>query len=100
MQAIRQDWHLSIGDASAAIFVKCKRTGNSYEAVIKYYILDYYDWETNATKGAALVSDGDMYKLHVAGDAREFRTIGLYETTLKWNQGQKLRLKSDKIYVS
>ena len=91
---IAQDWHYSIGDADAAISVNCKKIGNSYEANIKYYILDYYDWEPNSRKGAGFVTDGEMYKLHEMGFGREFRSIGLYSTTISWNKGEQMKYDS------
>lgn len=46
-----------------------------------------------------LVHDGEMYELHVAGLAREYRTIGLYEITYNWKGGEKLCIDGDQLYI-
>lgn len=79
--------------------LNCKKTGDTYVATIKYYILDYYDWEKDSNLAGGIVHDGEMYELHVAGLAREYRTIGLYEITYNWKGGEKLCIDGDQLYI-
>lgn len=47
----------------------------NYSAKIKYYLIDYYDWKGNTES---------LDSLHDCGLAKNFRTFGEYETTVKW----------------
>ena len=35
-------------------------------------------------------SDGDMYKLHIAGMAKEYKSVGTYVREITWNKGERL----------
>lgn len=70
--------------------IHCTRSGNIYHATITYYLLDYYDWEKGSTLRGGLVSDGDMYELHVAGMAQEFKSIGTYTKDISWKKGETI----------
>ena len=88
--SIAIDWWYSIGDADASMTIYCTRSGNTYHATITYYLLDYYDWEKGSTLRGGLVSDGDMYELHVAGMAQEFKSIGTYTKDISWKKGETI----------
>ena len=91
------DWWFSIGDADAAMSIRCKKSGNSYTADIEYNILDFYDWNEGAGSiiddFGGFVVDGEMFLLHVHGMAREMQTIGTYKTTMTWESGERLTIK-------
>lgn len=87
------DWWFSIGNAQAAMSIRCKKEGNTYTAEVEYDILDFYDWDEGSTKIGGLVIDGEMYLLHVHGMAREMQTIGTYKTTMTWQTGERLSTK-------
>ncbi|SEK36744.1 hypothetical protein SAMN02910353_00570 [Ruminococcus sp. YRD2003] len=96
---ITVDWQYSVGDVDAAISVNCKKNGDTYEATVKYYFLDYYDWVPNSKAKGGLVTDGEMYNLHAAGFAKEYLSIGLYENKIEWKKGEKLLYKGDDLIV-
>ena len=84
------NWWFSIGDSMAAMSIDCIRDDNKYTAKIRYYILDFYDWEKDSTNGPVIVKDGEMYDLHKMGAAKDYRSIGLYETEMTWTRGEFL----------
>ena len=93
------DWWFSIGNSTAAASVSCVRNGDEYTADIKYYILDFYDWNKFclsfkecmlALLPGGIVFDGEMGELHKMGKAREFKVVGTYKKSLTWKKGQRL----------
>lgn len=74
------DWFYGVGGVQNALAakVKCEKDANgmiNYSAKIKYYLIDYYDWKGNTES---------LDSLHDCGLAKNFRTFGEYETTVKW----------------
>ena len=92
---LAKDWWFSIGNSMAAVSLDCSKSGSTYTAQIRYYILDYYDWEEGSNAPGGLVNDGEMFMLHKTGKAREFRSIGLYETTMTWTEGYRYVVGSE-----
>lgn len=84
---IAVDWWYSIGDADASATIHCTKNGNRYTATITYYLLDYYDWQEGSPLRGGLVTDGEMYDLHVAGWAQEYKSIGTYTREVSWQKG-------------
>ena len=84
------DWWFSIGDADASMTIHCTKIGNTYYATITYHLLDYYDWQKGSILRGGLVSDGEMYDLHVAGMAKEFKSIGTYTKNISWKKGETI----------
>ena len=84
------DWWLSVGDADAAISLECTKEGNTYTATVRYYILDYYDWNEGAKTPGGLVKDGELFILHNVGKAKEFKSVGVYEKEMTWEKGERL----------
>ena len=66
------------------------RSGSTYTMNYKIYLMDYYDWEKGSTLRGGLVSDGDMYELHIAGMAKEFKSIGTYTKDISWKKGETI----------
>lgn len=87
---IAVDWWFSIGDADSAMSFHCTKNGNTYTASITYNLLDYYDWEKGSPLRGGLVTDGEMYDLHYAGWAREFKSVGTYTKEISWTKGEQL----------
>jgi hypothetical protein len=88
--SLATDWWLSIGNADAAISLECTKEGNTYTATVRYYILDYYDWEKGSNAFGGFVTDGEMFILHNVGKAKEFKSIGVYEKEMTWEKGERL----------
>jgi hypothetical protein len=85
-----KDWWFTIGNASSAMTATVTRTGENYEMEILYYIDDFYDWEKGSPlKGGPLLTDGEMYRLHEVGLAKQFPVEGCYKATVKWTRGQR-----------
>lgn len=87
---LASDWWFSIGNTDAAISLECSKNGNTYTATVRYYILDYYDWNEGSEAFGGFVKDGEMYILHNVGKAKEFKSIGTYETEMTWEKGERL----------
>ena len=83
------DWWFSIGDCGGAMSLNCTKENDKYTAKVKYYFLDYYDWEKGSDDFGGFVTDGEMYELHEAGIAKAYKSIGLYSTTIEWKKGQR-----------
>ncbi len=66
------------------------KKGNTYTATVRYYILDYYDWEKEFYAFDGFVTDGEMLILHNGGKAKEFKSIGVYEKEMTWEKGERL----------
>ena len=80
------DWWLTIGGGQNALAskVSCYRNDSGdimYHATIKYYLLDYYDWDDNGEIAQS--------NLHKSGLARSFLSYGLYETEIEWKKGKR-----------
>lgn len=85
-----KDWWFTIGNASSAMTATVTRTGENYEMEIFYYIDDFYDWEKGSPlKGGPLLTDGEMYRLHEVGLAKQFPVEGCYKATVRWTRGQR-----------
>lgn len=84
------DWWFSIGDSDASMSIHCEKRGDTYFATVTYYLLDYYDWQKESPLQGGLVSDGEMYDLHVVGMAREFKSVGKYTREISWKKGDKI----------
>ena len=89
---LASDWWFSIGNTDAAISLECSKNGNTYTATVRYYILDYYDWNEGSEAFGGFVKDGEMYILHNVGKAKEFKSIGTYETEMTWEKGERLKV--------
>lgn len=84
------DWWFSIGNTDVVMSVHCERQGDTYIADIDYHFVDVYDWEQSSRAVGGLVTDGEMYELHRAGMAREYKSVGNYSFTIMWTKGERL----------
>ena len=71
----------------------------TYNADIKYIVMDYYNWDKNNTTPVidkkvlfftiTGPSPAELYYLHAAGRAQEFLTYGeITYTNVTWTEGQ------------
>ena len=85
-----RDWWYTIGNSSAAMTCTVARSGNNYSMRLNYFIDDFYNWEKDSTlKGGPLITDGEMYRLHEVGLAKQFRVGGRYTIEVEWSAGQR-----------
>ena len=70
--------------------MECTKEGNTYTATVRYYILDYYDWNEGSKTPGGLVKDGELFILHNVGKAKEFKSVGVYEKEMTWEKGERL----------
>ena len=84
------DWGYSIGKYSTYVKCSVERNGNYYEANIKYYMYDIYDWNKNIIDmGNLPVSQAEMWELHHAGWAKVFEVQGLNTLKICWEKGER-----------
>ena len=85
-----KDWWYTIGNSSSAMTGTVTRTGKEYSMEINYFIDDFYDWEKDSPlKGGPLITDGEMYRLHEVGLAKQFPVEGCYKIKVTWSKGQR-----------
>lgn len=80
------DWFLAVGGGQNAIQAEviCEESaekGKTYKVKLKFYVIDYYDWD----KENPVLKH--LYNLHLYGMARNFLSYGVYETVVEWNEG-------------
>lgn len=69
--AISLESFLAVNDGYAVYVAKCTYDGERYNIFYKYYILDYYDWDSKVIE--------DLYALNVYGVCESYITIGKIE---------------------
>lgn len=87
------NWWYAIGDADGYTVTTFQRlSSTSYSAIVKYNLVDFYDWEQDFAKRGGFASDGQMSALHRAGfgNVKEYQTKGCYTVKVNWNKGQRL----------
>jgi|GEM_PF-3193815 len=84
--AIDVDWYLTVGGGQNALVSEVTCTKNekgtySYSAKVKFYLLDYYDWDSK--------DESNANALHLYGFAQAFFSYGCYETIIEWTEGSR-----------
>ena len=72
--------------------VKCtvtKLSSIQYRATINYGLEDIFDWDPAKTKVEVLVSQSDLWELHHAGWAQQFKVSGMNTMQITWTVGQR-----------
>lgn len=54
---------------------------------LKYYVVDYYDWDEAQDGYLGIISDKEMYDLCRVGACRFYENWGIYETSISWTKG-------------
>lgn len=91
------DWWYTIGNSSAAMTGTVTCSGEEYTMELNYFIDDFYDWEKGSPlKGGPLVTDGEMYRLHEVGLAKQFPVEGSYKVKVTWTKGQRFNTSTNK----
>lgn len=72
-----------------------KKQNEKYTITLIYYIQDMYDWEEGSNDWGGVVTDGEMFKLHQLGLAKQFPSVGTYKVTIEWEKGQRFSNSDD-----
>ena len=92
---MEKDWWYTLGNSSSAMTGTVRRIGEEYSMEIKYFIDDFYDWEKDSPlKGGPIITDGEMYRLHEVGLAKQFPVEGCYEVNVTWKKGERFLTNS------
>ena len=70
---------LAIGSADTACTARISYDEHSFYIDMKYYILDYYDWDYFKNFPVPLVSDNEMWRLCRDGQAKFYQNVGIAE---------------------
>ncbi len=77
---------VSFGTAEAGMIAECTNNGGEYDVTVKYFLLDYYDWDLDNDIKVGLVSASELHELNLAGLAQNFRIYGFAETSFTFNK--------------
>lgn len=78
------DWFLAVGSADCTMVAKISYNGYFYTMNLKYYVVDYYDWDRLIDVRLYTVSPTELYNLCQAGVCRFYENWGIYETEISW----------------
>lgn len=84
------DAWLSINKCNVIMTTDCYFDGSTYNAVVNYYVVDYYDfYEANPKNGnnrvGLVTNDGYVLLAHF-DEAEPYTVLGYYTTTLTWEK--------------
>ena len=91
------NWWYAVGTTNATMTAKIHNIDDKrYEMTLYYNIEDYYDWDIEQTMFnggfGGLISDSEMYQLHLHGLARQYRIKIPYKMKITWNYGDRYYL--------
>ena len=99
----KTDFNLFAGihDADASYVVKATRQNDEYSFQIRYYIMDYYDWDPEKTYPVGLVSPRDLHNLLYVKVGRNYENWGYKYVEASFNtEGVILTDENAGIYVN
>ena len=85
------DLFSGINDSEAGMVFKCTKKGEQYFVELKYYLIDYYDYDKRIKTKIGLVSPYQMYRLNQVGMARNFEVRGVETYKFVFNSKQDLK---------
>ena len=90
-------WWYAVGYTNANMTAQIKNIDdNNYKMTLWYYIDDFYDWDSDQTMFnggfGGLVSDSEMYQLHLHGRAKQYRVKIAYKMEIDWKYGDRYYL--------
>lgn len=81
------DWRGALGTSSCQLVFEVSRNGNNYHMFYRYIAYDYYDWEKDKEEYFIPgLKDGDMWKLHNIGWARNYFLSGEKIDNMEWSK--------------
>ena len=92
------NWYQAIN--SYRTWYSCNVTfeNNKYTMIIDYHLRDFYNWDKTNTNPAPIVSQEQMYKLHCAGMAKDFKVTGYAKFRVIWSKGEDLMTGAEWTY--
>lgn len=78
------DWYIAVHEADAEAVAKLSFDGTNYTMEIKYYVIDYYDWDVSIDSYLILVSPEELYNLCLDGSCKFYENYGIYNTDASW----------------
>ena len=85
------DIFLALNKCRGSVVAKCTFDGKTYNAEVKYYVQDYYDfYEFNPDDGKlriGLVTNDQYVLLAYFNKAKPFDVLGYYTTNISWEKG-------------
>ena len=85
------DIFLALNKCTGSVVAKCTFDGKTYNAEVKYYVQDYYDfYEFNPDDGknrVGLVTNDQYVLLAYFNKAKPFDVLGYYTTNISWEKG-------------
>ena len=85
------DLFAGINDAEAGIICECTKVGGRYKVELRYYLLDYYDFDRRISDEIGGVSPSQLYRLNQVGMARNFEVRGCETYRFIFNDQQDLK---------
>lgn len=81
---LNYDWFLAVHKADCNAVAEISYDGTTYTMNLKYYIIDYYDWDEERDVLIGSITDQEMYYLCRTGVSRFYENWGIYETIICW----------------
>lgn len=79
------DWYLAFGYTRIGVVYNANVSGNSINITAEYTMNDYYDWDKDSTaKMFKLVTQQELWQLHYAGMARNFKQSAMCLKDMTW----------------
>lgn len=88
---IYHDWFLAVHKADCSAVAEISYDGSTYFLNLKYYVIDYYDWDEERDVVIGTITDQEMYYLCRAGVSRFYENWGIYETSISWTGEDNIR---------
>ncbi|MDE6530723.1 MAG: cellulose binding domain-containing protein [Lachnospiraceae bacterium] len=80
------DWFAAVHEADGGAVAEISYDGDVYTMNLKYYVVDYYDWDEAQDGYLGIISDQEMYHLCRTGACRFYENWGIYETSISWTK--------------
>lgn len=76
--------HLAINNAATRTIAKVTFDGDEYTMDVRFYILDYYNWDKDDKYEVGGIVPSELYQLCKCGASRFYENWGFYDTQIKW----------------
>lgn len=83
---------LAVGNAGAGMTCQCSYNGEYYEMILKYYLIDYYDFDAEIDVHMGYVRPDELYALYLDGSADTYISKGIKKLKIRWKKGQRIKI--------
>ena len=84
------NWYQAIHEYRTWCKCIAHRDWDVYSMTVEYNLRDFYDWNPNNTNMSPIVTPEQMYTLHCAGMAKNFKVEAKVTVTVSWRMGQRV----------